>query len=268
MAIRIFNNRLPHNNGLHLDFVASTPDSDATAFITATGITNSVQLLAIRTLVKELKENNLWSKMKAIYPMVGGTATTHKFNLKDARDSDAAFRLSFLGGWTHTASGAKPNGTNAYADTFYIPNSNVAINSKHMAYYSTEDITRANECFIGGTNALNDDVFIPRTILSLSSPAAFIPSVGTTRAFFIGSRIKKANVFFQRNNNIISISQNSTSNVTAKIYLSARNFNGTALQYCSCNCAFASLGDGLSQTEMAIYYRIVQNYQTILSRQV
>ena len=32
--------------------------------------------------VKELKNNNLWSKMMAIYPMVGGTATSNKFNLK------------------------------------------------------------------------------------------------------------------------------------------------------------------------------------------
>ena len=31
--------------------------------------------------------------MKAIYPFVGGTATTHKFNLKDPADINAAFRL-------------------------------------------------------------------------------------------------------------------------------------------------------------------------------
>ena len=54
--------------------------------------------------------------MKALYPFVGGTATSHKFNLKDPRDLDAAFRLQFNGGWTHNSNGVTPNGTNGYAD--------------------------------------------------------------------------------------------------------------------------------------------------------
>lgn len=37
---------------------------------------------AINNLVKELKNNNLWDKMKAIYPLVGGGINSHRFNLK------------------------------------------------------------------------------------------------------------------------------------------------------------------------------------------
>ena len=86
-------------------------DVDAQAFITATGITDATQITAVNNLVLGLKGNNIWTKMKAIYPMVGGTATTHKFNLKNPLDTDAAFRLVFSGGWTHSANGALPNGT-------------------------------------------------------------------------------------------------------------------------------------------------------------
>ena len=68
-------------------------DADAQAFITAAGITDSTQQSAIDTLVKQLKGYGIWSKMKAVYPFVGGTATTHKYNLKDPRDLNAAFRL-------------------------------------------------------------------------------------------------------------------------------------------------------------------------------
>jgi hypothetical protein len=45
-------------------------DTDYQAFITATGITQPTQSAALETLVSDLKSYGLWSKMKAIYPMV------------------------------------------------------------------------------------------------------------------------------------------------------------------------------------------------------
>jgi hypothetical protein len=99
-------------------------DPDAQAFITAAGITNTTQQNAIDNLVVGLKADSLWTTMQALYPFVGGTASSHKYNLKDPRDLDVAYRLAFFGGWTHDANGVTPNGTNAYADTFYnSPNS-------------------------------------------------------------------------------------------------------------------------------------------------
>ena len=112
-------------------------DSDASAFITAAGLTDATQKDAVNTLVKDMKASGLWSKMKAVYPMVGGTATSMKFNLKDPRDLDAAFRLTWSGGWTYSATGATPNGTNAYADTKFIPNNNgLSVNNNSISYYS------------------------------------------------------------------------------------------------------------------------------------
>jgi hypothetical protein len=45
-------------------------DTDYQAFINATGITQPTQSAALETLVSDLKSYGLWSKMKAIYPMV------------------------------------------------------------------------------------------------------------------------------------------------------------------------------------------------------
>ena len=45
-------------------------DTDYQSFITATGITQPTQSAALETLVSDLKSYGLWSKMKAIYPMV------------------------------------------------------------------------------------------------------------------------------------------------------------------------------------------------------
>ena len=76
--------------------------------------------------------------MKAIYPFVGGSAASHKFNLKDPRDLDAAFRLAFNGGWTHASTGAKPNGSNGWANTYFNPSLNLTTsNGHHSAYLRT-----------------------------------------------------------------------------------------------------------------------------------
>ena len=64
------------------DIVGITTDTDAQAFITAAAITDPTQQAAINTLVVDLKGYSIWTKMKAVYPFVGGTAATHKFNLK------------------------------------------------------------------------------------------------------------------------------------------------------------------------------------------
>jgi hypothetical protein len=108
-------------------------DSDAQAFLTAAGITDPIISGAIDTLVVDLKAANIWSKMKAIYPMVGGSSSTHKWNLKDPRDLDAAFRLAFYGGWTHNSNGATPNGVNGYADTKINSNLELTLINMHFA---------------------------------------------------------------------------------------------------------------------------------------
>ena len=120
-------------------------DTDAQAFITAAGITDSTQQNAINQLVLDLKSYSLWTKMSAIYPFVGGTSTTHKFNLKDPRDLDVAYRLAFFGGWTHNANGITGNGTNTYADTF------------SFSYRTIGVYSRVNGKFLGQSAASEDN---------------------------------------------------------------------------------------------------------------
>jgi len=94
-------------------------DTDALAFLQAAGITDSIISNAVCSLVVGLKADGIWNKFNAIYPFVGGTASTHKWNLKDPRDLNAAYRLTFNGGWTHDSQGIKGNGANTYADTYF-----------------------------------------------------------------------------------------------------------------------------------------------------
>jgi hypothetical protein len=96
-------------------------DPNAQAFLNAAVITNVTQANAINSLVIGLKADGLWNNMQALYPFVGGTAATHKYNLKDPRDLNAAYRIGFSGGWTHNLNGAIGNGINTIADTSYFP---------------------------------------------------------------------------------------------------------------------------------------------------
>ena len=120
-------------------FAPSCADADAVAFLTAAGITDATITSAICTLVTSMKANGTWAKCNAIYPMVGGTATTQKFNLKNPLDTNAAFRLSFIGGLTHNANGITGNAINAYCNTF-LPNTALSINSNHISTYSRTSI--------------------------------------------------------------------------------------------------------------------------------
>jgi hypothetical protein len=255
------------------DIVGLTTDPDAQAFITAAAITDPTQQAAIDTLVKGLKTDGIWTKMKAIYPFVGGTATTHKWNLKDPRDLDAAFRLVFNGGWTHSSTGATPNGTNGYADTKLVPSSVLSLNSVALSFYSRTNSQGniqlgANDA----TNYLLQQMFSSTQMYSQlnSLGASFIDATVTQwQGLFTTNRSTSSNVSAYKNGvNIKNDTKVSTARPTIPIYLGARNSEGLPANYDIKQNAFTAISDGLTDTEAANLYTRVQAYQTALSRQV
>lgn len=251
-------------------------DADAQAFITAAGITDATQQSAINTLVTDLKGYGIWSKMKAIYPFVGGTSSTHKWNLKDPRDLNAAFRLVFSGGWTHSSTGATPNGTNGYANTYLSPSGSLSLNSTHFSYYS-----RTNNTYSGvmiGTSstgngqsllALKVDVGVPQEYSCIHNNATADSPPSRNDGLFTATRIASGSFKVFRNSTAYRNSSiTSTSLSTTNFYVGARNNNNSAIQYTGLECAFASIGDGLTDSEAANLYTAVQAYQTSLNRNV
>jgi hypothetical protein len=55
---------------------------------------------------------------------------------------------------------------------------------------------------------------------------------------------------------------------TIPFYLASENLNGSANGYDNKELAFASIGDGLTDTEASNFYTAVQTFQTTLSRNV
>jgi hypothetical protein len=247
--------------------------ADALAFIAAAGITDTTQKQAICTLVSDLQTYGIWTKMKAIYPFVGGTATTHKYNLKDPQDTNAAFRLVFNGGWTHSSTGALPNGTNAFANTNLNENTIMTLNNIHISHYSRTNNINA-VCDIG---LWNNTTAMTATIVYSSGNSAIrntdlsaqFTSPLSTAGMFINSRIISTQIKFFVNNALFrTITSNSVTKVSQNYFIGARNNNGSAALYSNRQLAFASIGEGLTDTEAANFYTAVQAYQTTLGRQV
>ena len=255
-------------------------DADAFAFMTAASITDNTQKTAINTLVTDLKTYNIWTKMKALYPFVGGSAASHKFNLKDPRDLDAAYRLTFNGGWTHSSTGALPNGTTAYANLFLTPATDVTSLS-HLSYYSRVDSTNGEmfysqddftsytaQFYISGNKT--SDVFS----MSNLDTSRVVNSSASTLGMYIASRTSSTSLKGYKNGSLVgtdtSISSGSLPNIP--IYLGASNYRAfggtTTIYYGNKECAFASIGNGLTDTEASNLYTAVQNYNTTLNRNV
>ena len=269
------------NTGIYLASLAPAFDPDAQAFITAAAITDPTQQAAINTLVVDLKGYNIWSKMKAIYPFCGSTASAHKFNLKDPRDLDAAFRLVFNGGWTHSSTGAKPNGTNGYADTYLIPSTNFNTSTfNHLSYYSRSNTAVTGEYVMGAYNGVGNHGLIIRRDTNLgffvsdyATSTSFRSAGGTGvtdgRGLFLGSQTG-TNAKLYKNGSVIYNSTGATLNNAIpnnKIYIGV--LNETILgSYTDKECAFASIGEGLSDTEAANLNSRVTTFQTALSRNV
>ena len=247
-------------------------DADAQAFITATGISGT-NASAINTLVIDLKAASIWTKMHALYPIIGGSATSHKFNLKDPRDLDAAFRLSFIGGGTHSANGYLPNGVNSYANTFFNPSA--ITNNNHISIYIRTNINEAKEDIgiFSGTNGFGIDSRIANVAYYLnhsSGGGTFVSFANTdSRGFHINTRNSSSNHkgflngILKGTNTVVG-----TTSISLNIYIGCRNNGGVATFYSSKECAFASMGDGLTDAEALSFRTAVQTYQTTLARQV
>ena len=250
-------------------------DVDAQAFITATGITDATQITAVNNLVLGLKSNNIWTKMKAIYPMVGGTATTHKFNLKDPRDLDAAFRLTFASGWTHSANGMQSN-TATFANTFLNMSTQItSVNSWAVGFYS--NLWVAGGVDLGADTGTNNFYLTTKSYLFGATTARFQTSTSlafsdlTGIGFFLGSRNSNINAKIYKNGIEVgnSVTVNGGTFANFNVYLSALNRNGTASFGTNVRYAFCFIANAnFNATEQANFYTAVQLFQTTLGRQV
>jgi hypothetical protein len=250
---------------------------------TAGGTLTTTEQNATLQLVLNLKANSLWTKMKAIYPMVGASAAACAQNLKSS-----SFTGTFTSGWTFNANGITPNGTSAFMNTNLNASTQLTNNNVHFSFYSRTNITGGSVyytdmgCSDSPTDLPNGNyigLYVKRPIQSnISSFEANNYQTGIQSSFtntngqcmVIGSRTSSTLNRIYRNGTLQSSATgtNLSVNPNYNIYIGANNKLNTAGNFSAIQNAFTSIGDGLTDTEASNLYTAVQAFQTTLSRNV
>ena len=244
------------------------------AFATATGITDTTILGALNTFDLGLISNSLDTKMKALYPFVGSTATTQKYNFMDARDLDIAFRLQFNGDITFSNLGIYLNGVNGYANTFLTPNlTSLTLNSLSTSVYLRDNNIQSGVSFIArdtvsGSGGISLWRYLTSTYISANSPEGNT-SQAVTKGFYNVSRNSSTQMKLIKNGAVVStINQNSVNLPNNNLILGGYGVPPSVLYFDKGSYSFFHISDGMTDGEATTFYNLVQAMQTSLSRNV
>ena len=247
-------------------------DSDSSKIIEAVRSTGVVVTEAMRLyvdyIVSNMKAIGTWDLCNAVYGFVGGTAASHKWNWKDLRDVDAAFRLTYGGTVTHSANGMQGNGTTGYANTNYSD----PLLKRSLGYYvNTLGNTAVTELDMGSLSLLNG-FFLSNRVLS-----NFIYStLGTSNVLvirtipkgFYNSSVEAGNQFISVNGTVIGRTTylaNPTD--TNFITIGARNEGSSIAFFSNKRFGFSYIaGSFFTESQSIQQSQIVTNAQNILNR--
>lgn len=251
---------------------AITYDPDALAYFTAAGITDFTQKQAYNTLVLTLKSYSIYSKMFALYPFLGGTASSHKWNAINPLDTDGAFRIVWNGTVTHSANGVQGNGTTGYGDTKFVPSTSgfTTTNGSFGIYIRTNvaggyDFSASNGAGSSSQAVIarytGDNFFVGYGTLS---PVANADSRGLFCCVRNGA---SNNEGFKNGTRVINAAAGQALQ-TNTMTIGADNRAGVYAEFSSRQYSLAYIGQAMSTTEQANLYTAVQAFQTALGRNV
>ena len=243
--------------------------------VAAGGSLTTTERNALVTLIDSLNNNGIWSKMKAIYPIVGSSAAACSQNLKSS-----SFTGSFTSGWTFASTGATPNGTSAYFDSNFNQSSNLTPSNNSISIYSRSNVNSGgfpnlrvdcgvtNNISYAYTELLSRDGGSASYANGSQNPAA---TVADSLGHYIGvGNVSNAKIY----KNGTSLNTNSTTQIRTmynkNIFFAATNdaTSNVARYFSNRQYAFWSIGDSLTDTEASNFYTAVQAFNTSLSRQV
>jgi hypothetical protein len=267
---KLYAGQLPINLGLIGSEEVRDFDIDAEAFfdrVTAAGGTLSItEQLAINTLVKQMKLDGIWTKMKAIYPMVGASAAACSQNLKSS-----SFTGSFSAGWTFASTGVNGNTSSTFMNTGFIPSAQLTTSSGHYSIYSRTNIDQSSidlGVLTGAVHQILIRIGGNQVYSYVSTNLGIQVSNANSLGHYILNRNSATTTQGFKNGVEVASGLQTAGLPTEAVFIGARNQGGVPIIPSSRQFAFASMGDGLTDTEASDFYTAVQAFQTTLSRQV
>lgn len=255
---------------------AAALDPDAQAFLTATGITDATIESAINQLVLDLKAGGVWTKLDVCYPFVGGTATTHKYNLIDPQDTNGAFRITFFNSPTHNSNGVEFDGVSEYGTTYFTPSTDFStggLNSNHVfaSYFfaaSGDDGTDWGIQNTGGNNFFQGGVRTSANKAYGRNMSSTFTEIDNSSLVYVYGQNRNSSTEYDLNLGKTKTAITSTSSKLPPldVYLGARNQNTAAGGFNNRGFNMFGIGAGLSDAEWDAWVDANDDFQTTLGR--
>jgi hypothetical protein len=253
-------------------------DQNVRNFALAAGINDTPIINSLDTFVSELKSNNLWNKFYALYPLVGGTSGSCKWNLI----TTSSFTLNYTGSFNFTNTGISGSGTTSNINTSFIPNINSAdwaTNNSFGVYVNTNvsgGYDMGAESPFPASPAGADTYLISRfsgdTAYFHNSSSVTVASTDS-RGFWFGgvSGSSGTNMNLYKNGtSVASKASPTTYTITRALYFTANNTeSGPAANANSTRqYSLSFIARAFNSTEASTLNNIVQTFQTSLGRNV
>ncbi len=208
--------------------------------------------------------------MKAVYPFVGSSGNSTRWNLKSPFNQDTSYRIVWNGTMNYGSYGVQSNGSSGYGDTKFKPSDFISSSSGAMGVYIGNNVD-GPMIPIGESNQPQTLgwIIIPRS----SNTAYGNAGIGYSSASSTNSiglwiiTVETPTSSTLRKDNAVYITlANGGSSTARNIYISARNADGTANSFSTHKIGFAFFSSGLTANESNTLYVIVNKFKTTLSR--
>lgn len=234
----------------------------------------------IRSIVGGLYVIGVWQKCVAIYGFVGGNEWKHKWNWKDMRDLDAAFRLVFFGGVSHNSSGIKSNGTTGHANTFLTPSTTLTIGNTHLSVYinSNDAVSNVSSSLRVSTSGSDLGIITKRQNGNINSIQPtnntvftnfnVTPSPFSAIGYYIGQNNSTEHSFYYNGFKLTptTTQQQNFALPNLPLFLMAQSNNGAAQGFDVKTIPFASIGSSLTDQQAISSSQVITYSQGILNR--
>lgn len=250
-------------------------ETDANAFstrvTTAGGSLSNTEKVAAQRLVLELKQTNLWTKMHAMYPMLGASAAACAQNLKSS-----SYTASFTTGMTYAAGGITGNAANAYMDTNFTASSGFSSFNSGASIYSRTNISDTSYDYGYTRSGNGHNVYLNYSGVGMrwqlqsnfADRPSIVPSGTDSSGFFVGVTGASNDRRMYKNSALLASNTNTSSASLASdtLLLCAQRAEGTPSNFSQRQYAFFALHTNLTAREVNLLSTIHRTFQNILSR--
>ena len=266
----------------------SASDLNASIFlskVSAVGTVTPTMITAVDELFKGLKSTNLWNKITAFYPLIGGTEASCSVEGKGTTSYD----LDFFGGMTFSQNGATGNRTTGYAlvgSQKYTPAEIFAsANNLHYSWYNMNSrgtppdgelwvnvspSQQAAGSFMNLVILYNSKSYMGNGYVNEDNYPQWTDA--SSQGFYLSSRTNSATQKAYKNGLLVASGLLDRTNIldtdnSLGFWVSTGGREGGGA-YSADTSGFITFGTGLSDAEALDLYNTIQSFQTSLGRAV